>query len=441
MTNEPRRALLGGLAGGVRHTFRSLRVRNYRLYFIGQLVSLTGTWMQAVAQDWLVLRLTGRPLPVGITTSLQFLPVLLFGLWGGALADRLDKRRIVLVTQSAMGMLALVLGLLTLAGVVELWMIYGLALLLGCVTAVDNPTRQAFVTEMVGPEHTANAVALNGAVFNTARVLGPAVAALTINVVGLAPAFLLNAVSFGAVLAALFAMDPAGLQKTPPRPGRFQVAAGLRHVWETPRLRSTLLALCLVATLGMNFRVVIPLLARFTFHADIGTYGLLASLFAVGSVGGALATAARSAPGRRFLAASAGAFGMLSLLAALAPSVLWAGPLLALAGAAAMAFMATANSTLQVYSDPSLRGRVMSVYILIFLGSTPVGALLVGWLSERFGPRSGLLLAAASGFAAALAAAPRRRDGDGPEGSPFSWEERRRPGTIACGRAEPAEGE
>jgi MFS family permease len=393
------------LRSGLARTFRSLAIRNYRLYFVGQLVSTSGTWMQAVAQDWLVLDLTGRALPVGITTGLQFLPVLLFGLWSGALADRFDKRRILLLTQSVMAALALLLALLTATGRIELWMIYGLALLLGCATAVDNPTRQAFVMELVGPKHTANAVSLNSAVFNSARVIGPALAGVLIAGFGISTAFFLNAASFLAVLAALAAMDPHALLREERRTGcKPRIRDGLRHVWQTPELRLPLVMVAVVATLGMNFRVVLPLLARFAFDAGASGYGTLASSFATGSVTGALVTAALARPGPRLLVGACASFGLLSLVAAAAPSLAWEAALLFPLGASGIAFLSTANAMLQLSSRPELRGRVMSLYALVFLGTTPVGAFLVGWLTELFGPRAGLLLACASGFAACLGA-------------------------------------
>jgi MFS family permease len=389
-----------------RRTFRSLRVRNYRLFFFGQLVSLTGTWMQQVGQDWLVLRLTNRALPLGITLALQFAPILVLGAWGGAVADRLDKRRLLLATQAAMASLALVLGVLTATGAVRLWMVYVLALLLGCATAFDMPTRQAFVSEMVGPDRLTNAVGLNSAVFNSARVVGPAVAGVLIAVVGIAPAFLLNAVSYLAVIAGLLAMDPDRLHRLPPvdRAGG-QVRAGLRYVWSNPVLRSTIALVAVVGALGLNYRVALPLLARFTFGGSASAYGALASIMAAGAVAGALAAARRSRPSRTLLLGSVAAFGVLSFVAAAAPTLLTEAVVLAPLGFASMTFLATANSTLQLASDPVLRGRVMALYGLVFLGSTPLGGVLGGWMAGQFGPRSILLLSGVSSLAAAAVAA------------------------------------
>ncbi len=387
-------------------TFRSLRIRNYRLFFFGQLVSVSGTWMQQLAQDWLVLRLTDRPLPVGITTALQFAPVLLLGIWGGLVADRLDKRRLLLATQAVMGALALALGVLTLTGTVQLWMIYLLALLLGCATSFDMPARQAFVTEMVGSDHLANAVGLNSAVFNSGRIIGPAVAGVLIGVAGLAPAFLINAFSYLAVISSLLLMRPGELHRQPAvQRTRGQVRDGLRYAWATPTLRSTLLLMGVVATLGLNFRVALPLLARFTFHGGPSLYGLLASMIACGSVVGALTTASRARPTRGLLLWSMTVFGVTSLLVAIAGSPLLAAIVLVPLGFSSIAWMSTANSTVQLGSAPEMRGRMMSLYGLLFLGSTPLGAMLVGWLSEHYGPRSSMVMGGVSSLLAVGVAA------------------------------------
>jgi MFS family permease len=389
-----------------RRMFRSLRVRNYRLFFFGQLVSLTGTWMQQVGQDWLVLRLTDRALPLGITLALQFAPMLVLGAWAGVVADRLDKRRLLLATQAAMASLALVLGVLTATGAIRLWMVYVLALLLGCATAFDMPTRQAFVSEMVGPDRVTNAIGLNSAVFNSARVVGPAVAGVLIAAVGIAPAFLINAASYLAVIAGLLAMDPARLHRLPPVDrAEGQVRAGLRYVWANPVLRSTIALVAVVGALGLNYRVALPLLARFTFGGDASAYGALASIMAAGAVVGSLAAARRGRPSRALLLGSVAVFGLLSFAAAAAPTLIAEAVVLAPLGVASMTFLATANSTLQLASSPEMRGRVMALYGLVFLGSTPLGGLLGGWMAGQFGPRSILLLSGVSSLAAAGLAA------------------------------------
>lgn len=386
----------------LRETFRSLRLRNYRLFFAGQLVSLTGTWMQQIAQDWLVIHLGGRGGAVGLTVGLQFLPMLLFGMAGGALADRVDKRRILLATQTAAGLLALTMGVLVATGAVRLWMVFALAFALGCVTAVDHPTRQAFVTELVGPDAVTNAVGLNSAVFNSARIVGPAVAAVVIRAAGLAPAFFANAASYLAVLAALRAMDPAELHRGPSEAReKGAIRAGLRYVWTTPHLRATIALVGAVATFGMNLSVTLPLLARFALDGDAGTYGLLMSVMAAGSLAGALVAARRTAPSPRLRAMTAAGFGLSLLATAAAPTVALAAAALVPTGTTVILFVTMSNATLQLRADPQMRGRVMALYSLVFLGSTPIGGPLTGWLSEQVGPRWAL----ASNGAAALAAA------------------------------------
>jgi len=284
------------LAG--QRTFRSLHTRNYRLFFFSQLISLTGTWMQTTAQSWLVLELTGKATAgsaLGVMMALQFLPMLLFGMWGGLIADRLDKRRTLIWTQSAAAVLAVVLWVIVLTGVVDLWMIYVLAFLLGCVTVFDNPTRQAFVIEMVGRDDVANAVGLNSAVFNGARLIGPAVAGVLISAIGISPAFMLNAISFIPVITALSLMRTRELLRQAPLPrSKGQVRDGLRYVWRTPVLRSTVLLVTVIATFGFNFIIVLPLMARYVFHGGPGLYGALFAVMAGGSLVGALITAARA---------------------------------------------------------------------------------------------------------------------------------------------------
>jgi len=354
-----------------------------------------------------VLKLTGSGVALGLTTALQFLPLLLFGVWGGVIADRFDKRRILLWTQSAAGTLALVLFAVVALDRVELWMIYAIAFALGCVTAIDNPTRQSFVTEMVGPDAVPNAIGLNSAAFNAARLVGPAIAGILIGSVGIAPAFLVNGLSYVAVVIGLTRMTPADLNRqTPAGPGRGQIRAGLQHAWSTPELRSTILLVAVIGTFGFNFVVVLPLLAKYTFAGGPGLYGALSSVMAIGSVAGALATAGRGRPTRRLLLGTAVAFGATALLAATAPNPVVLGVLLVPVGASMIAFIATANSTVQLHSDPALRGRVMALFVLVFLGSTPVGGPVVGWLSDphQFGPRAGLVVAGASTLTAALTA-------------------------------------
>ena len=384
-------------------TFASLRVRNYRLYFIGQVVSLSGSWMQRVAQSWLVLHLTGSGLALGMVAALQFLPILLFGAMGGLLADRLDKRRLLLVTQSLMGLLALVLGLLTLTGAVRLWMVYLLALLLGGVTAIDNPARQSFVIEMVGRRQLTNAVSLNSAVFTGTRVVGPAIAGLLITVVGTGWCFVLNAASVAAVLVALAAMNSTLLHRSeaPPKT-RGQLLEGFRFVWSRPDLRTPLALLAVVGTLALNFTVILPLLARNTFHGDASTYGMLFAVLGVGSLAGALFTASRREPSIPLLIGALGFFGLFMLAAAAAPTLLLEIAALIPMGVAALTFQTTTNSLIQLRAEPALRGRVMALYSVVFLGTAPIGAPIVGWVAQEFGPRAGLALGGTAVLVAAV---------------------------------------
>ena len=396
-------AALGRVAGS---TFVSLRVRNYRLYFIGQVVSVSGSWMQRVAQSWLVLHLTGSGVALGTVSALQFLPILLLGAWGGVMADRLDKRRLLMLTQAGMGLLALVLGAVTLAGLVQLWMVYLLALLLGLVTAMDNPARQSFVMEMVGRSQVTNAVSLNSAVFTGARVVGPAIAGILIALVGTGWCFVVNAVSFGAVVLALVAMDPSHLQRPAAAVAarRGQVMEGLRFIWSRPDVRLPLGVLAVVGTLALNWTVILPLLARNTFHGNAGTYGLLFSVLGLGSLAGALFTASRREPSARLMLGSLAAFGLLMLAATAAPTLPLEVAALIPMGMAALTFQTTANSLIQLRSDPALRGRVMAMYAVVFIGTTPIGAPIVGWVAQQFGPRAGMLLGAVAVLLAAAIA-------------------------------------
>ena len=383
--------------------FTSLRVRNYRLYAAGQVVSNTGTWMQRVAQDWLVLNLThGSGTALGITTALQFLPMLLFSLWGGAVADRYSKRRVLMVTQAAMGTLALVLGILALTGVVRIWQVYALAFVLGLITVVDNPTRQTFVTEMVGRDHMPNAIALNSASFNLGRITGPAVAGLVISAVGTPVAFVVNAASFVAVLAGLKLMRPAELRPAPPVPRqRGQLRQGLRYVRSQPRLWMLMLLVFFVATFGMNFQVTTALMSRGVFHTGAGAFGLASTAFAVGALGGSLLAAGRRRPGLRLLLLTAFAFGLMEAVAGLMPAYLSFVAALVPTGLALLTFNTAANAVTQLSTSPEMRGRVMGLYLLVFLGGTPLGAPLIGWLAQQFGPRMSLV---AGGLVSAAAA-------------------------------------
>ena len=393
------------MSAGVRRTFASLSVPNYRRYFSGQAVSITGNWMQTVAEMWLVVQLTGSGVSVGLTAGLQFLPILLFGAWGGLLADRMRKRRLLMITQSLMVLPALALWALTVSGSVEIWMVYGLVLARGSIMAIDNPARQSFAFEMVGPDRVVNAVALNSVVIHTARILGPAAAGGVIALVGVGTCFLVNAISFAAMLAALRAIEPAELQS--PRPAERasgQLRSALRYVAATPGLRIPLAMMALVGTLSFNFQVLLPLLASFTWHGTAALYTALAVAMGVGSVAGALAAGARGRVGPRLLVASAAAFGVAMLLVAAAPTVPLQLAALVPLGAVSVTFAAGVNSAMQLAVDPAMRGRVMALYSVVFLGSTPIGAPLVGWIAEVAGPRAGLVLGAAAALAAAAGA-------------------------------------
>ncbi len=386
-------------------TFRSLRVRNYRLFFAGQLVSLTGTGMQTVAQGWLVLSLTGSGVALGVTVALQFLPLLLFGLWGGLIADRFDKRRTLVITQVVPAVLALGMFALVATGAVALWMVFVMAFLQGLVFMVDMPTRQAFVVEMVGPDQVTNAVGLNSAMFNIGRMVGPALAGVVIASAGLAPSFLANAASYAAVTVALLAMRPDELfPQARAERGRADIRAGVRYMWSTPALRSTLLLVAVVGTFGFNFIVVLPLLARFALAGGPRLYGLLSAAMALGSLIGALLSARRHGPTRRMLIGSVTAFGALTLVTAVAPTPLLVGLTLVGVGLAVMLFLATANTTLQLTTDPSMRGRVMAVYGLVLLGSTPIGGPLLGWICTAWGARTGVAFGGFVTLAAAMVA-------------------------------------
>jgi len=398
------------VGNATRRTFRSLQVRNYRLFFAGQLVSVSGTWMQQVAQTWLVLTLTGSGLDLGVTVALQFLPMLLFGMWGGLVADRFDKRRTLIIAQAVAAVLAVTLWALVVSDVVQLWMVYVLAFLLGLVQVVDMPTRQSFVTEMVGPDEVPNAVGLNSAMFNAGRLVGPAAAGVVISTAGVAPAFLVNAASYLVVIGALWAMRPAELYRDSRserraagrQPG--QIREGLRHVWHTPQLRSPLLLVAVVGTFGFNFNVVLPVLARYTLHGGASLYGWLTGVMALGSLVGALYAASRARPTRRLLVGSAVAFAVLTLLAATAPTPLTMALVLVPVGLSVMLFLATANATLQLNSSPAMRGRVMAIYGLVFLGSTPVGGPLLGFVSQHWGARAGLAVGGGASLAAVAVA-------------------------------------
>ena len=376
-------------------TFRSLRVRNYRLFAGGQIVSLTGTWAQRVAQSWLVLELSNDSgVALGIATSLQFLPVLLFGLYGGVLADRYDKRRLLLGAQAAMGLLALILAVLDLTGTVQLWHVYALAFGLGLASVVDTPVRQAFVSEMVGPDDLPNAVGLNSATFNSARIVGPAIAGIAIAAVGTGWVFAANAVSYIAVLAGLHAIRTSELypsQRLARAKG--QLREGLSYVRSRPELLIPMVLVFVIGTFGLNFEITLALVVKQVFELGAGTYGLLSAFFAAGSLIGALASARRTGPPRqRTLLGAAIVLGVLIVAVGLAPNLPVMAVLLVPTGIAALTFTTTTNASLQLASAPQVRGRVMALYVLVFLGGKPVGGPLIGAIAEAFGPRSSMVV-------------------------------------------------
>ena len=370
-------------------TFRSLRIRDYRLLWTGMAVSNVGTWMQRVAQDWLVLVLSGGSgVALGITTGLQFLPFLLVAPFGGLLADRLPKRYLLMGTNAAMAVLAAVLGVLAITGVAQVWHVYVLAFLLGVGTALDHPARQTFVSDLVGTDDVANAVALNSASFNAARMIGPATAGLLIAAFGPGPVFLVNALTFAGPLVALALMRSAGAL-TPDtverRPGMLR--DGLRYVRGRPDILGVLAILFFVGTFGLNFQMTTALMATEVFGMGAGAYGLLGSIMAIGSLAGALLAARRGRPRRRVVVGAAVAFGLLEIAAGLMPTYWLFAVCLVPVGIAALTFITTANAYVQTSVAPAVRGRVMALYIMVFMGGTPLGAPIVGWVGEQFGAR------------------------------------------------------
>lgn len=388
-------------------TFRSLRSYNFRLWTVGALVSNVGTWMQRVAQDWLVLtQLTHHDASaLGIVMGLQFAPQLLLLPWTGLAADRLNQRKLLMFTQATMGVLALALGGFTILGVIKLWHVYVFAFLSGSAAALDSPVRQTFVAEMVGDSDLPNAVALNSTSFNAAQMIGPAIAGLLIAKVGIGWAFLLNGLSFGAVLLSLSLFRLSDLRPSA-RAHRTTSGfrEGFRYVWRRPDLRAILLMLFLIGTFGFNFPIFISTMAVSVFHVDARGFGLLSSIMAVGTLGGALFAATQNMPKLGLLTVGAAVFGVGCTLAAVAPGYWWFAAALIVIGVAALTFTNGTNSIMQLTTEPAMRGRVMALRIAIALGGTPIGAPIEGWVANHFGPRWALGMGAAAGIAAALVA-------------------------------------
>ena len=393
------------MSAGLQRTFSSLSVPNYRRYFTGQVISISGNWMQIVAEMWLIVQLTGSGVSVGVTAALQFLPMLLFGAWGGLLADRVPKLRLLKYTQALMAVPALTLWALTATGDIAPWMVFGLVLARGSVLAIDNPARQAFVMDLVGPERIVNAVSLNSVVVHCSRIAGPAAAGAVIAVFGVSLCFAINALSFIAMLVALSRMDRSALMTSvPAERARGDVRLALRHVRATPALWIPLAAMVLVGTLSFNFQVLMPLLAHSTWHGTATTYAAMTMAMGIGSVAGALLTSTLRSVSSRLIVGAAAAFGVFELLAAAAPSLPLQIAALVPLGAVSVTFAAGVNSSLQLAASPEMRGRVMSLYSVVFLGSTPIGAPLVGWLAEVASPRAGLALGGAAALVAAAGA-------------------------------------
>ena len=388
--------------------FRSLHGFNYRVWTAGSFVSNVGTWVQRTAQDWLVLTVLTHhsAAAVGIVMAFQFAPQFLLLPWTGSAADHLDQRKLLIATQAAMGGLALALGLLTVSGIVQLWHVYVFAFLFGSAAAFDAPVRQVFVAQLVGDKHLANAVALNSTSFNAARMIGPALSGGVIAAMGTGWAFLINGASFVAVLISLFWLRTAELHpqaRAPRAHGSF--GQGLRYVWSRRDLQAILVMLFLIGTFGLNFPIFISTMATGVFHADARGYGLLSSIMGIGTMAGAFLGAGRKRSGFTPLLAGAAVFGVGCTLAAIAPTFWLFAAALVVIGVAALTFTNASNSLMQLSTEPAMRGRVMALRVGVALGGTPIGAPMVGWVSDHLGPRWALGVGAASGFAAAIVAA------------------------------------
>ena len=396
-----------------RGTFYSLRNRNYRLYMSGQLISVSGTWMQTVGLSWLVLKLTGSGVQLGAVTAAQFLPLLLLGAVGGLVADRVNKRRLILLTQTSLALGSLLLGILTMSGMITMWMLYAISIWIGVTNAVDNPARQSFVGELVDRGSVANAVSLNAVVMNSARIIGPGIAGVVIYILGTGFLFMANAASFLAVIVALLLMRPEELFSSERvTRARGQLREGFTYVWRTPRLKVPLLILLLVGTLAFEFQVSFPLLASATFHKGAGTYAAFMSFMGIGAVVGGLISATFPQTSIRRLAYTSLGFGALIVVVSFMPNSTAAMLAMIPMGTLSMVFVSIANSTLQLNSDPSMRGRVLSLFTVAYQGSTPIGAPIVGYIGQQLGARYSVAIGGAAALVAGaygIASALRRR--------------------------------
>ncbi|MFZ0453374.1 MAG: MFS transporter [Ignavibacteriaceae bacterium] len=385
------------------NTFSSLKIRNYRLYFLGQSISLSGTWMQTIGQAWLVLKLTNSGTALGLVTALQFLPVLLFGAMGGVIADRLSKRKILYFTQIGSALLALILGFLVTAGMIKLWMLYILAWMLGVINSVDSPARRTFVMEMVGPKQLSNAVTLFSTAFNLSRIIGPAIAGAIIAAFGLAPCFFINAFSYLAVILSLFKMRNEELHPVDPvKRAKGQLREGLKYVKDMPLLRNLLIMVTIVGTLTFEFQVNLPIFAKYTFKTGADGYALLNTAMGIGAVTGGILIAGRKIITTKNLIYTSFIFGTCIILTAISPTIHIAILMMIIVGIFLIQFTSYGESMLQLESSPNMRSRVMSLWSIAFLGSTPIGGLIIGWIGEYASPRWGLTV---SGFAAIIAGA------------------------------------
>lgn len=392
------------MEAALRRTFDSFAVHNFRLYFIGQGISLCGTWMQTIALSWLVLELTHSGTKLGLVTAAQFLPILLFGVWGGVIADRFNKRKILYFTQTVFGILALIIGLLVVSHHIELWMVYVIAACMGLTTVLDNPARQTFVVEMVGPDKLRNAISLNSTIVNLARIIGPSFAAILIATVGVGDCFLFNAVSYIAVLIALAAMRQSELypQKRADKEHKGGVVDGLKYVWNEPKLRSTLLMMLIIGTFTYEFPVIMPLFATVSLHGNATTYSAISAAMGLGAVFGGLYTAGKRSVEQKQLVTVAILFGLAMIFISVMPNLLSALLFTVIMGAMSIVFIALGNTTLQLTSRPEMRGRVMSLWSIAFQGTTPIGGPIIGAIADHSNPRVGILVGGEAALVAAI---------------------------------------